>query len=352
MLSAWPARGQNPGMADVLSTGPDRPRWSPPRWLRVAGVVLLVVAAAGVVRGQLGSPPGRPAPTAATGGPQPATSTTDAPLAPLCAQAVPTDPPGSASGDGQEPPIAGLAIAQAGSGGAIERRDRGAAAGPWTVVVRLLNGSLGRHGAVVTYPVRPLPLSGPARVGRVLGRAAAGVVVWPLAGRYARIRGDLAVQYLTQIAAATTVRAGRPEVHPPRGYLVAATGPYRSPSIRELRYGPDKLGPAGRVLGGMIYTGITTGGGGFEDALYTDGDTLAGAIDGRTAVESLVYGGNSTLAWELSAGLVAYIGYSGAPSTADTNQALHCLAEQTHLLTPPQWRAAHPQTIDQINAPD
>ena len=100
-------------------------------------------------------------------------------------------------------------------GGALDRHDPTATAGPWTVVVRSHNGTLGHYGAVVTFPV-PAPTTGqPTPVGAVTGLASTGVLIWPLAGQYARIRGDLTAPELVAIATGTSIISGRPSVHPP-----------------------------------------------------------------------------------------------------------------------------------------
>jgi hypothetical protein len=328
-------------VADVLSTGPDRPPgWSPPRWLRVAGVVLVGAAAVVAGRGRLGSPPpARSAPV-----PPPAFGEVTEPT-PVCtpAPAVDPSPPGRRL-------IAALAIGPIEPASATESRDRTVAAAPWTVVVRRSDGSLGRHGAVVTYPV-PAPASGRGvRAAGVVGRSEPGLLTWPLAGGYAEVRGDLTEPALAAIAAGTSVRGCVPELRPPPGYAVVATGPYRSPSVREIRYDPTTLGPAGRQLGGLVYTGVTSGGG-FEDQIYRHGSRPAGTVGGRPAVLSQVYGGSATLAWEPAPGVVVFVGYSGNPPEAGTSAALRALAGRAHQVSPAEWAAARPQVIDQANPP-
>jgi hypothetical protein len=64
-----------------------------------------------------------------------------------------------------------------------------------------------------------------------------------------------------------------------------------------------------------------------------------------------VFGGNGTLAWEPTPGLVAYVGYSGAPLDDKAITALQRLAARARALTSTQWQAINPQTIDQTNDP-
>lgn len=333
---------------DVLSFGPER-RWRPPRRVVVAvlavlsGAILAAIALLAPANGE----PGSALPTAAPSTmPSPSTATPDVDSPPPC---VPV-------GWAQSPPVgrlvAGLGIDHdgAGPGSGLDRCDRTAVDGPWTVVVRRREGSLGRHGAVVTFPVEAVSGGGDVDAGHVTATTAATTVVWPLAGSHARIRGDLTERELRAVAAGTTVVAGRPVVRPPAGLAVVTTGPYRSPVIHELRYGSSELGEGAVLGGGLTYTGVTSGGG-FEDQLYATRGTGAGTVDGRPAVVSAVLGGNATLAWEPSPGLVAYVGYSGAPVDDRAVAALRRLAGQARLLDTGQWLATGPQTVDQVNEP-
>lgn len=231
--------------------------------------------------------------------------------------------------------------------GALDRRDSSAASGPWAVVVRRLDGSLGRHGAVVTFPVDVTGSGRPVSIGGVSGRATSGEVVWAIGGTHARVRGDLGEKALLSIAAATQVVANRPTVHPPGGYQVASSGPYRSPDIREVRYDGGRLASS-RILGGLVYTGVAALGG-FEDRLYATTDTRCGTVHGRSAVVSTVGGGNGTLAWQVAPGLVGYVGYSGSDLTGAVLGAVRRLAEMTRPLNSRQWQATHPQVSDQRN---
>ena len=233
-------------------------------------------------------------------------------------------------------------------GGALDRHDPAAAAGPWTVVVRSDNGSLGHHGAVVTFPVSAPTTGQPTPVGGVSGAASTGVVIWPIAGQYARIRGDLTAPELVAIAADTSVVSGRPTVHPPHGYAVVSSGTYQSPDIRESRYGSTGLGVAAALGDGLTYTGVTTGGG-FEDQLYNTGVLTQTTVNGKPAVVSSVLGGNATLAWEPAPGIIAYVGYSGALPDDKAITALRALAARTQPLSLAQWQTANPQSNDQPN---
>jgi hypothetical protein len=309
-----------------------------PRWLVVVVVAVLTgaVVVAGVIRS--GGPASRQ-------------------LTPVPSQSViPSGPPCVPVGTAQSPPVVepkgGLLITRpgAGRGGALDRCDRTAVDGPWTVVVRAASGSLGRSGAVVTFPVDPPAPGRRVDVNGATGTASTGSVGWPVGGAHARIRGDLGEAALVAIAAGTTVVAGRPIVRPPAGYGVVTSGPYRPPSIHELRFGSARVGEADALGNGLAYTGLTSGGG-FEDQLYAVPTDDGGSVDGRPAVVSPVFGGNATLAWEPAPGVVAFVGYSGAELDDAAVAALRRLAAQTRPLTDAQWRAAGPQTVDQVNQP-
>jgi hypothetical protein len=314
-------------VTDLLGGGPDRPpRAVPRRTLTVGALVILVVLGVRAGDGRAPRPVVSPAPGVST----PAAGD----LLPVTGPVVRPDR------------TVGLVIdGRFRTGGTLEHRDPGAAGGPWTVAVRRRDGSLGTHGAVVTFPAPVSRAGAPVRVGRVAGRATPGAVSWPIAGAYARVRGDLTRGELTRLAAATTVTAGRPAVRAPAGFAVTAAGPLRAPTVREARYGSDEL-PGAAALGGLVYTGITTTGS-FEDRLYAADSTPAGAVHGRPAVLSFAIGGSGALAWEPAPGIVAYVGYSGA-SSADTSTAvLHQLAQRTQGLSAQQWAATRPQVITQ-----
>lgn len=210
------------------------------------------------------------------------------------------------------------------------------------MVVRRDDGSLGRNGAVVTYPVdRGQQGTGErVQVGAADGFRRSGVIVWPLAGRDARIRGDLPETDLIRIAESTTVAGGRPAVAPPPRFRVVDRSPSRLSLVHETRYHSGDLG--------FTYTGLTAGGG-FEDALYTVGVTPVGSVHGSPAVASTVQGGNGTVAWEPAPGLVAYVGWSSEPISERTTAAAVRLAEAARILTPQQWLALSPQVVTQPN---
>ncbi len=307
------------------------------RWLLVA-VMLAGAAVAGFLAADRGAVRPPPAPGAARpGAPAPAVPGTTAPCAP--------------AGHGPAgPDLAGLLIdpARVRLSGALERCDRTAREGPWTVVVRRPGGSLGRHGAVVTFPLQAPPGRDNGtlvNIDGVTGVSSGGAVTWPLAGGYARVRGDLSEAELVAVAARTVVVDGRPVVRPLTGLAVVSSGPYRPAVIHEVRYGAAALGEQVALGDGLVYTGVATGGG-FEDLLYA---VHAGQDTNRPGVVSTVLGGNGTLAWEPAPGVVAYVGYSGSPLTAGAAAALERLARRSRLLTTAEWRAIHPQTIEEVN---
>jgi hypothetical protein len=143
------------------------------------------------------------------------------------------------------------------------------------------------------------------------------------------------------------VSGGRPRVRPPAGYDVVWSGPYRATAVHEVRYGSEDVGEAKALGGGLTYTGITSGGGGFEDQLYQSGSTPGGLVLGAPAMLSTVAGGNATLAWELQPGMVAYVGYSGAALDDEAGAALRRLAARARLLSLADWWFSNPQTTYQ-----
>ncbi|MFF6806132.1 hypothetical protein [Streptomyces sp. NPDC012616] len=325
-------------MGDVLSSGPDRPPWRPSR--RLTAVTAAVVSSAVIVVGivaVVNEPDGR------------------RPRAPESPSAA--APSGSAFPHGPDAPVGagqtpGLVIAGAPlpRDATLIRRDLSAGAGPSTVVLRRSDGSgsLGRHGAVVTFPVTAPSRGSPVRVGEVSGRALAREVVWPVAGSYARVRGDLPRSELIAVAAATRVASGRPRVEAPRGLSVAATGTLWPVHVNETRYSSRGTGETDELSGGLTFTGVARCGG-FEDALYATGAQPAGTVHGRPAVLTSAFGGNGALAWEPAPGVVAYVGYSGAHLDRGAVDALRRLAARTRLLSPAQWRTTGPWTSDQTN---
>jgi hypothetical protein len=251
------------------------------------------------------------------------------------------------------PDIGGLALGGQPITNSLTRSDPTAVNGPWTVVVRRADGSLGRYGAVVTYPAPTNDAANTGatiRVGSASGISGPGFILWPLGNGHARIRGDLPQADLVHIAELTTVVAGRPQVRPPAGFRVIARAPSRLPLIHEIRYSSNGLGVGPALGDGLTYSALTSGGG-LEDALYAERATVAGTVRGAAAVVSSVQGGNGTLAWEPSPGVVAYVGWSGGPVNAEIVTALRTLAEGAYILTPSQWLATKPQLDDQKNNP-
>lgn len=335
-------------MSDVLTGGSPEGRQPTARWVLILGLVVVAVAALALWHSRGGSAPSAPAaaPSSAPAA-SPGRAAATAPSGPafscarLAARAASTQPPPRAS-------VTAMALQAAPSpGGALDRRDTRATSGPWAVVVRRPGGSLGRGGAVVTFPVNDTPLGRAVRVGDGAGRVTTGEVIWSITGGRARVRGDLSEAALLRIAAATRITSGRPTVHPPAGYRVVRTGPYRSPHIRELRYGGAQLA-ASRVIGGLVYTGVTTGID-FEDQLFASYAAPCGTVHGSPAVVSRVGGGNGTIAWQPAPGLVGYVGYSSSELSSSVVEALHGLAESARYLDAARWLAAKPQVIDQLN---
>lgn len=327
--------GQTAGMGDVLSSGPDRPPWRPPRKLTAAAAVVALSAAlvAGIMTV---SGPDESAPAAPENSSPPSPS-----------GSAPAAGPDAVVKAGQTPGlvITGLPLPR---GATLIKRDRRAYAGPSTVVLRRSGGSLGRQGVVVTFPV-PAPSGGqPVRVGRVWAKAHEREIVWPAGGSYARVRGDLPQSELITLAAATSVVSGRPEVQAPPGLSVVATGTLRPSYIHEVRYSSSETGEADELSGGLTFTGVARCGG-LEDQLYATGVRAAGTVKGKPAVVTGAFGGNGALAWEPAPGVVAYIGYSGGQLDEGAVAALHRLAARARLLSPAQWQATGPATSDQID---
>jgi hypothetical protein len=133
------------------------------------------------------------------------------------------------------------------------------------------------------------------------------------------------------VAAATIIVSGRPEVEPPPGLSVTATGTSRPPHIYEARYSSTETGEANELSGGLTFTGVARCGG-LEDQLYATHVQTAGTVHGKPAVITSAFGGNG--AAQLDEGAVA---------------ALRRLAARTRLLSPVQWQATGPTTSDQAN---
>ena len=322
-------------MADIVSFGSEKPPWRPSRRVVVTGVI---VVAAAVVLGAVIFGGGDRGPSGAT----PLPLSTSAGASARATGPVVTGPtcsPRSAGPAIVGPPVALVIGCAREPGSGLDRRDRGAAQGPWTVVVRRADGSLGRNSAVITFPVAAAP---PATVP--------GTRVWALAGAHARIHGDLSEGELTAIADRVRVVRGRPVLDAPAGYTAVSTGSYRPAVIREMRYGTEALGETDSLGGGLTYTGFVSGGG-YEDQLFDEELALAGPVNGKPAVVTTVFGGNGALAWEPAPGLIAYIGYSGSQLDDNASAALLRLAVRANLLGAQQWRGRKPPTVDQTNQP-
>jgi hypothetical protein len=306
-------------VAEILGNGPDRPPRQVPHWAKGAAAVLVVI---GAVAYQVrdGGGDGEPRPVASS-----VPSATPSPLQPPVAAG-----PDAHVGKGETP---GLMIDRLPKGGLVNRVDRTAAQGPWSVTVRRTDGSLGRHSAVVTFPVpKPVDRGGP--------------FLWPLGGDFARIRGDLSFAELKAIADATVVRDGRPVVRPPKGFRVVSSARYWSTELHETRYRTMDLHEGGSLGGGLTFTGVTRGGW-FEDELYLAGAEYVGSVHGKPAVASVQVGGNGGIAWEPSAGVVAFIGYSGDQFGHASIEALLRLGVRSVLVPERDWRDHDPQRVDQ-----
>ena len=318
----------------LLSPDSARPESRVRRLLSVAGIVLLALVGVWALgRFDASSPkdaaplPSRSTPPSSTPGPTPTASGLES--APDRIETA-------------LPPFGGVALDYMTPGAALASRDLPAVFDAWTVVVRRDDGSLGRHGAVVTFPVPAAPRENRDRVpvGPGVGLSTSGQIVWPLGGQHARVRGDLPMTVLAQIAAATRVVNGRPQVAPPPRFVVISRSPSRMPLVHELRYYQGALG--------MTYTGLGRGGG-FEDALYAGIVTPVGDVFEAPAVASTVAGGNGTVAWEPSPGLVAYVGWSGASLSASTTATAFRLAQSSRMLSGREWLTLKPQLTDQSN---
>lgn len=331
-------------MAGNGEVDPAAPRAAgPPRGLVLVAILALALGVAVAVN-TLGSSPAQPGPRT----PQTEATTTISKATATGSTTTPVNLVETAL-----PVIGGLALAGQPIHTALTRSDPAAVNGAWTVVVRRADGSLGQHGAVVTYPAGTSDFADtgpPIRVGSTTGISGRGFILWPLGNGHARVRGDLPRADLVHIAELTALVAGQPQVRPPAGFRVIAQAPYRLPLIHEIWYGSSKLGLRSALGDGVTITALTTGGG-FEDMLYATGATPAGTVHGAPAVVSSVQGGNGSLAWEPSPGVVAYIGWSGAPISAKAVTALRNLAQGTHVMTPRQWLATKPNLNEQENNP-
>jgi len=229
-------------------------------------------------------------------------------------------------------------------GSAVERWDCDAPRrGPWSVVIRASGGHFGVHSAVATFPV-DLEVSGVPSTRPQDGVWNPGTqkLVWPLGSRHAQIVGDFGQATLEDLAARITVdrldpdEGDKPQFRALNGFTVAATIPYGSPVVHEMRYGARDLGQASTLGDGLVFTGVTSGAS-FESQAFEAGAKPAGSVRGKPAIYSNALGGNGTLAWESAPGEVHYIGYSGSASSADAIEGLRALADKGRMLTPAQW---------------
>jgi hypothetical protein len=231
-------------------------------------------------------------------------------------------------------------------------RDRAAGRGPWVAVVRRGDGHLGRNGAVVTYPVPAFRGGWDVPVGRAVGRAAPGSLVWPVAGGHARIRSDLPRPDMVRLAARTSVVRGRPVVDVPAGYRVVWAGAHRPPVVREARYPGAELGVDPGPGARLVFTGVLRGGG-FEDEMYARAPAGAGSVlgdvRGRPARLTSIVGGGAAVTWELASGVVAYVGYSGVnPDPAAVGTLLE-LAERARAIDVTQWGATQSREVTVVD---
>lgn len=127
-----------------------------------------------------------------------------------------------------------------------------------------------------------------------------------------------------------------------------STGTARPHYLREVRYSSDDVGEVGELPRGLTFTGVARCGG-FEDLLYAMDTQASGTVRGTPAVITSQLGGNGVLAWEPRPGPVAYVGYSGASLDRGAAAALPRLAERPRLLSPQEWQATDPATVDQLN---
>lgn len=314
-------------MTDLLSHGGDeRPPWRPPRWLVSVAVVVVV---AGLVAGASVLAAGHDGRAHAGATPTPSAASATAVL-PI--YAVP-------SRDAVAMLLPGMPGMQDGT---IDTRDPWRNRGPWTVTVRQPDGSFAWHSAVVSFPVGASSTGRTISVGGVEGRSYGPTLTWPIAGGYARVRGDLGTPALVAIAERTTVRRGKPVVRPPSGLRVVAGAAYRPARITEARYAFHDDDVSGLVTMGLIT------GGGFEDIVFAGQAIYPTTVLGRPAVASPVYGGNFVIAWELRPGVVAYVGDSGMPLSPTAVDALGGVAARAQLVDAARWRATRPTVRDQV----
>lgn len=212
--------------------------------------------------------------------------------------------------------------------------------GPWSLVIRATNGTFGSQSAIATFPYDGQGSGTPQNVPNG-GRWDPGTqtLVWPLAGSHAQIVGDVGQSQLIDLAVRITVEGGKPHLAPLAGFGVAATVPFASPAIHEMRYETADLGLASTLGRGQVTTGVTTGAS-FEATTLSgraDFSRPAGFVRGKPAITSREPGAAWTLAWESAPGELTYIGYSGPVPTAESIETLRALADKGKVLTPAQW---------------
>ncbi|MBO2451699.1 hypothetical protein J4573_31730 [Actinomadura barringtoniae] len=315
-------------MQDIVSSGPERPPGRTPRWVIVAGgLVLAGTVLSAAVALHSGDHKAKPAPTP--------TPSSTGPVVP--------DGPDVHAEPGDMPAL----VLKNGHVSAMDRIDSAAEYGPWTVTLRARNGSLVSGGAVVTFPVHQPALSRRVTIAGADGRgwAAEDEVAWRTSGSYALVRGRLPERDLIRIAEATTIKDQRPAVRAPTGLKVIATGPYRSPVQREARYGTVDVGVGAN---GLAYAGVVRCGG-LEDELYAANAQPIALDRHPNAVVTTSLGGNGLLAWEVEPGLLAYVGYSGVAMNA--TDVLRNLATRTRLISAAQWQTLRPTRIEGLNNP-
>jgi hypothetical protein len=287
-------------MADELAGGSQRPSWRPSR-RHVLLISAVVVVVAAVVTTVVIWPTDHDQPAARQQTPLPCPLPAEAPQ--------------------RSPHLTALALPAAGA--TLERH----VSKPhrWTTVIYGSKGGFGGGEAVITYPLGR-PQRGPSYFS------------WRAGKHWVVAHGFLSVptSYLRRFV---HISHGRPVVRGLAGYRLTVTVPAEPVVTREIRYDAGQLGAAGEVLGGLVFTGVTRTGA-LDDWIVAGQPPQSGTVDGAPAVVTTIFGGNAALAWEPTAGTVAYIGYSGASLSSTTVAALHCLAEQSRSVSHSQW---HPR---------
>jgi hypothetical protein len=177
------------------------------------------------------------------------------------------------------------------------------------------------------------------------------MLIWPLAGSFAGIVGDLGQAPLADLAAHVTVESGRPRFSPVDGFTVAATTTIDPSVSHEMRYTSMELGQTSTLGWGQVWT-VVLRGAALEGPALGGYRTPTGFVRGKPAVlfDTLIgtltgigdVGGNGmTLAWESAPGEETYISFSGRMNSflidAKSLEALRALADKGTVLTPTQW---------------